>query len=204
MLAPDIVVLQFSENDVEDLAEATNWEELRRNRQAKSSFPMNIMYPVVRSTAIWGLLLRARAINADRKAERTRSSRLDSPAGATPESRAADLEAGSRREYAEKLARFAHILEEHGHPMLFAVYPSFHSVYGTQESDQIEWVTGLADFLGIKNLDLTPALQATGQDRETLYLLPHDGHASPRGNEIAGRAIAQALSDDPALMPVCD
>ena len=202
VLAPDIVVLQFSENDVADLAGATNWEELRRNRQAKSSFPMNIMYPVVRSTAIWGLLLRARAINADRKAERTRSSRLDSPAGATPESRAA--EAGSRREYAERLARFAQILEKHGHPMLFAVYPSFHSVYGTQESDQIEWVTGLADSLGIRNLDLTPALQATGQNRETLYLMPHDGHASPRGNEIAGRAIAQALFDDSALMPACD
>jgi len=88
--------------------------------------------------------------------------------------------------------------------MMFAVYPSFHSVYGPQENDHIEWVMGLADSLGIKNLDLTPVLQATGQDRETLYLMPHDGHASPRGNEIAGRAIAQALFDDPALMPACD
>ena len=203
VLAPDIIVLQFFENDIADLAGPTNWEELRRNRQAKSSFPLNIVYPVVRNTALWGLLLKARRINTDRKAERTRSSELDSPAGAMPGSRAADLEAGSRREYAARLARFAQILEEAGHPMMFAVYPNSTSVYGTQESDKIEWVTGLADSLGIKSLDLTPALRATGQDRETLYLLPHDGHASPRGNQIAGRAIAQVLFDDPALMPAC-
>ena len=88
--------------------------------------------------------------------------------------------------------------------MLFAVYPSFQSVYGPRESDQIEWVMGLADSLGIKTLDLTPALRATGEDVETLYLMPHDAHASRRGNEIAGRTIARTLFDDPVLMQACN
>src|SRR5439155_175083 len=54
-LTPDLVVVVFSENDVTDLGQTPMWTLLAANRRAKSRFPLSLVYPVLRHTALWNL-----------------------------------------------------------------------------------------------------------------------------------------------------
>jgi hypothetical protein len=42
-------------------------------------------------------------------------------------------------------------------------------------------------------LNLLSPLRATNLPPDSLYLLPHDGHASPRANAVAGEWVAAQL-----------
>ena len=50
-VSPDVVILLFSENDVDDLNRVSTWDRLADNRRAKSRFPFSLVYPLLRRTA---------------------------------------------------------------------------------------------------------------------------------------------------------
>lgn len=58
-LSPDLVLLVFHDNDIENLA-APLWPAISRNRELKSRFPLSILYPLLRRTALWNIAMQLR------------------------------------------------------------------------------------------------------------------------------------------------
>jgi len=200
VLEPDLVILQFSENDVSDLAGPPLWEDLERNRNAKARFPLSLAYPHVRGTALWNLALRARsALRSDRAARALqRPSSYPRPVG---EAQGIN---SHRERYAESLEHFRDSLDARGLPFVYAVFPSHLSVYGLRESDQLDWLDSVIRTLELRSVSFLPALAEDGRSQEELYLLPHDGHASGEGYRIAAHALADSLVKGGALRARCD
>ena len=185
-LEPDLVVLVFSENDVHDLARTPMWDRFADNRRRKSRFPLSLAYPVLRRSAVWNFALNVQ--------ERFRVGFAEPDAGAgQPAAQAEpDLEA-ERARYSEALGVMQRMLADQGVPLVFVAYPSRRSlVEGPLWSP---WAVGVARDHGIPSLDLTPALEESGHDVESLYLLPYDAHPSPRGYAVSAGALAEALEE---------
>ena len=196
---PDLVVLQFSENDVTDLAARPMWEQLAENRAAKSRLPLSVVYPVLRRTAIWGLVLRARAEAERRRKVDQRVTPTIDPTSTVDRARVTQL----RERYASLLGDLSAALERRALPLLFVIYPSHLSLYGTVPSNQIGWITAVAERNGIPAVDLSSALARTGEDVNSLYLMPHDGHPSARGYEVASKLVADAALRTPSFARRC-
>jgi len=189
-LEPDVVLLTFSENDVVDLA-APMWVSLESNRRAKSRFPLSILYPVLRQTALWNFGLRVRATWA------TQQRPVDAAASEpTPEQRAAQQQTMQRLrdEYVRRLTRIRDLLDERGIPLVYVLYPTHHSVLALDDAEQMAWVASVGASLGLTTVDLLGPLRASAEPMERLYLLPHDGHPSPLGYRIAARAVLDAVA----------
>lgn len=193
-LGIDLAILTFSENDVTDLA-APMWDQMTANRKAKSRFPLSIVYPVLRRLATWNLVLTVQA-----KLRNRRAATIVRPAGAPASDGAVPR---LRREYATRLGRLARELDAAHVPLVFAIYPSHLTVYGLWSSDQIDWVRRMADSVGVRSVDFTPALRADGRGKEVLYLLPLDGHPSPAGYAVATHVLGAVLDTFPSLASHC-
>ncbi len=68
---------------------------------------------------------------------------------------------------------------------------------------QMEWVTRTAAATPIHVVNLPTPLTARGLGAEGLYLLPYDGHPSPRGYAIAAAYLAERLAALPPLANRC-
>lgn len=187
-LDPDLVVLQFTENDISDLAGTPLWEQLEVNRQAKSGFPLSLVYPWARKTALWQVILRARAIARNRR-EGVRSEDESGASGPT----AQEVER-LRARYAAELETLRDELFAAGVPLLYVVYPSHLSVYDLWDSDQLAWISGVSWGLAIPTVRLLPALVADGRPDTVLYQLPYDGHPAPEGYEVAAAFLADSVA----------
>ena len=187
VLEPDVVVLTFSENDLMDLVGPTLWERLAANRSAKSRFPLSVVYPVARETALWNLLLRARSIQFTREVH---------AAAATPGAESIDpakqQELGEK--YREHLTALSDTLAARRIPLLFAAYPGHWAVADSASSGLVEWALDAARAEGIQAVDLLTPLRESGLATTALFLLPHDGHPSAAGHAIAARVIARRLT----------
>jgi lysophospholipase L1-like esterase len=181
---PDVVLLTFSENDVTDLKDPA-WEALAANRRAKSRFPLSVAYPVLRHLAVWHFALEWRARLHARSVRPVAAS--DARQGARTEI------AGLRNEYERLLRALADDVRSRRATLVLAAFPSHLTVSGTWTDEQLSWLDETATRAGIPGVNVLAALRATGQPAESLYLLPHDGHASPRGNAVAAGAVAQRL-----------
>ena len=182
-LSPDLVILTFVENDVADLGNWPMWEQLASNRRAKSRFPLSAVYPILSESALWNLAL------AIRGAARAGSG----PAGAShdrvtqrPDSSIARL----RSAYTEALRALRDTLSASGIPLVLVIYPSHHALRDSTRRGQVAWATEVGVDLGLPTLSLLGSLQATDKDVTQLYLLPHDGHASPLGYATAADTLA--------------
>jgi lysophospholipase L1-like esterase len=198
-LEPDLVVLQFSENDVRDLAGSAMWDDLARNRHAKSAFPLSLVYPYLRNTALWNLALRAAATIHERSVT-ARVSENDGRENenARPQAETAPPDRKSpdesyRKQYRNLLTGLQSALRANDVPMMMAVMPSHLSVYDQWESDQLDWLEGLTRELGIDAVSFLPAFRDDGRNETELYLLPDDGHTSPAGYRVAARLLAERL-----------
>lgn len=196
-VAPDLVILQFSENDVADLRGQSMWDQLRENREAKSRFPVNIVYGLTRRTALWGLVLRVRAI------ARIRAAADEPPRAPTQVESGSGRYAGLREEYTTHLEDIASLLEAEGIPLVFVAYPVHLTLYGIEDDEQMNWVTSLAATVTGTVIDLRESLAESGLPEEELFLLPHDGHPSPRGYEVASVQVADRLAVEGLLPPAC-
>lgn len=192
-LEPDLVVLQFGEDDVRDLVGPSMWLDLARNREAKSGFPLGLVYPVVRNSALWNLGLRVRSAMVSRRIDDAlEDADPDAPVG--PETPPPDMPE-ARAAYRSLLGSLRDRLNEAGIPLVVAVYPSHLSVYDRWDWDQLEWVDSMTTDLGIPTVSFEPVLRDDGRGDRQLYLLPWAGVASPAAYEITARHLAERLLD---------
>lgn len=202
-LEPDVVLLTFSENDVSDLL-APQWDSLAANRARKSAFPLRYVYPILRRTALWNFALGVRAAAKARATERS----LNAAAPAQDEATVAveapgERTAALREAYVARLRALRDDLQRAGVPLVFAVYPSHHALDDPDAREQLDWIEREARALGLEVVPLLPALRASGQPRDALYLLPHDGHPSPAGYEIAAASLAARVDWDGHAREAC-
>jgi hypothetical protein len=118
-VSPDLVILMFSENDVVDLNRVSTWDRLAANRRAKSHFPLSILYPLLRRTALWHLMLRARS----RASARPNPLRVD---WTTP-GRQDSVTPRLRETYRQALGALRDTIAARGIALAFVVYPSHFS-----------------------------------------------------------------------------
>lgn len=187
VLKPDLVILGFTENDVQDMIGTSAWDIFASNREAKSRFPLNMVYPVLRHSALWHLALRAKAVwSSNRNLRELHAADVSSSAVTTEE---------LRSRYAEYLAELQKTLWKEGVPLFFSISPTHLTLEGSKSREQLDWIVGLADSLGIERLDLSGAFLGSGLQIEEMFLLPHDGHPSPAGHRLAADAILDALRE---------
>ena len=191
LLDPDLVLLVYTEGDVEELASPRSaWEQLSDNRLHKSRFPLSILYPVLRNTALWNLGLRVIATRA-----KERDSALLHGATAVDSIGAVGR---LRERYAAALVAFRDTLAARRVPFVFVMFPSWLDLQSPRED--LTWVARFADTHAINGDNLLPALQAEHLPATKLYLVPKDGHPSRLGHSIAaGDLAARLLRGQPAL-----
>ena len=202
-LNPDLVVLVFSENDVTDLSGTPLWDQIAANRKAKSRWPLSVVYPVLHRMALWNLGLEVRGkLRAWARANAVEPQR---PPDAPPErvGTGTTLE-GLRSGYEVYLSDLGDRLGDSGIPLVFAVYPSHHSVAGTHAAEQVSWAVRVGRSAGLPTVNLLPALRRADSTARRLYLLPHDGHPSPEGHRVAAGVLADSLMAMDILGPLCE
>lgn len=192
VLDPDIVVLMFYDNDITDLAGPRMWQHLQENRQRKSRFPMSLAYDVLNHTAFWSLFLKAREIRARGDAQAAQPVAVDTAAALR-----------TRAEYVARLRAVADTLAARGIPLVFAVMASHRVVDGSEPAAQVRWILQAADSLGLPSANAVAALQQSGLSTKDLFLLPHDGHASPVANSLIASAIHTVLVRQPLMQTRC-
>lgn len=194
-LEPDLVILQFSENDVEDLARPTSaWDQLAANRQAKSKFPFSAFYPYLSRTALWNAALQFMG------AARTRqvSHAMHPPTAEQQDS----LRTVLRDRYRDGLYAFRDSTAARSVPLVFVMYPGHASVTAGR-SEQLTWLEKIATQGWLTTVDLLYPLAQSGLPDTTLFLLPHDGHPSATGYRIAAQFLASALWKNPSVRGRC-
>ncbi len=198
-LSPDLVILLFSENDIADLNRPSTWDRLATNRRAKSRFPLAAVYPVLRHTAVWNFALAVRATwRARAPAAQTIGLSMLSAAG-----RADSLTRELREVYRRALLDVRDTLARRGVPLALVAYPSHLAVTDESLRDQLAWVTRTAADAHLFEVNLLEPLVASGLPAEALYLLPYDGHPSPRGYEITAAYLADRLVSTGPLAAAC-
>lgn len=188
VLRPDLVVLMFYDNDIEDLSQKPLWESLSENRKRKSEFPLSLAYRTFRDTAIWDLLVRAKA----RTQRRDTVHKDRSLVGSEAHTKLQEL-------YATRLSQVSEYLHQQNVKFVFAVFPSHHTFSSDHPTgtacgvEDLIWVTNLARSMKLTTVNILSPLRKTGLKVEELYLLPYDGHASPRAYRIGAEAIAERI-----------
>ena len=194
-LAPDLVILTFSENDVSDLAGQSMWDQLADNRRAKSRFPLSFLYPLLRRTALWNLALQLRG---SRRAE-TNAAAVAAPAAGSADASRQILRDG----YARRLRALHDSLAAAGVPLAFVVFPDHHALTRPERREHVAWAARTGAAIPVPTLELLPALLGTHAPANELYLLPHDGHPNPRGYTVAADTLAQFVAELPVVRSRC-
>ncbi|MFN0218596.1 MAG: SGNH/GDSL hydrolase family protein [Hyphomicrobium sp.] len=193
---PDIVILMFHENDVIDL-NASLWKELEINRQIRSSFPMSVVFSLLHSTATYHLA---------RRAEKQVRDLLRKETMASDASREDELDRRERMKlvYSGELRSVYERLQERSVDFIFAMFPNYLHVgppkpnpaskpgeVSWYDREMVEWAETTAKGMGIPTLNLQDVLYRGLARVEDGYLLPHDGHPSPKGYQVAAEAFAR-------------
>jgi lysophospholipase L1-like esterase len=182
VMDPDVVILMFHENDIDELLNVRIWDQLAMNRRAKSRFPLGAIYPLVRESALWRLTLDA-----------TRTRRLQAGLASTPATPPDAGPAAGREEYRDRLLALASRLEEAGVPFLFAAFPHPKSVAEGRGGADYAWVVDAAASAGLEVVDLLETLLESGESVEDMFLVPLDYHPSPLGHAVAADRISRVL-----------
>lgn len=197
-IAPDLVILAFTENDVGDLASRPLWELLADHRASKARFPFSAVYPLLRRTALWNLALQVRG--------RLRTEGHPD----APQRRAAPGRNGGiapdpalRARYADALTEIAALLSARGVAFAFMDFPAHLTLYGEWSTEQLDWVERTARAAGVTVYSAMPALLADGRGETELFLLPLDGHPSGAGYAVAADFLAKSLLAAPPLRSRC-
>ncbi|MCU7919611.1 MAG: hypothetical protein KZQ95_14825 [Candidatus Thiodiazotropha sp. (ex Epidulcina cf. delphinae)] len=201
-LEPDLVVLVFHENDIEDLYSPL-WLGLARNRAAKSRFPISWLYPLVRNTAIWNFAMQISGkLRAVRAAQATRKSKPDATEGAVVSAHSFDS-VDFRKRYENELRHLRDFLKVRDVAFTFVTYPGHNAVNGSERhSDSVQWAVDIAAKLGIPTINLLGYLR-NNRDPGAAYLLPWDGHPSAKGHSVAATAVMEHLLEQKQVLSSC-
>lgn len=193
-LNPDFVIVVFVMDDFDNLADpVSSWEHLAANRARKSRFPLSIVYPWARNTALWNLLVRARATRMNRQDAVVLQQRYAGDRVATAQH--------LRDRYGDLLLAMQDTLQTRGVPLMLAIYPWSRELLGASEDSR--WLERFATEHKITVVNPLPRLQASRLADTTLYLLPEDGHPSPAGYAIAADVVAERLLTGPGVPASC-
>jgi len=121
----------------------------------------------------------------------------------TAAGRADSLVRELRETYRRALLAVRDTLAQRGVPLALVAYPSHLAVTNQGMRDQLAWFTGTATDAHLFEVNLLQPLAATGLPAQALYLLPYDGHPSPRGYEIAAAFLADRLVSAGPLAAAC-
>ncbi|MCB0335310.1 MAG: SGNH/GDSL hydrolase family protein, partial [Bdellovibrionales bacterium] len=183
---PDVVVLVYSENDLDDLyASPALYKQLEDNRKMKSGL-LGTVYSAVKDTCLFNLVLRARALWRNRNTEGKKAKELDAQG-------VQQVRGRSLIEYRRNFDKFSNLVSAAGAQLIFVTFPSHHTLY-----DQ-DWPSTIGSVLkavpAIDSLDLTPILKQQGLERNELYLLPYDGHPSAKAYALAASELAPLIQN---------
>lgn len=191
-VAPDLVILNFYENDLADLA-GHFWDELASNRLRRSRPPLSWVYGALRSSSLVSLALNTRSRWRARQREDAQG-----PAGVQP------LASPSARDaYASNLDQLLQVVHERRVPFVFSTYPSHLSHAAGRRSPNLQWVEQEVQRHGIIPVSLLDALKGSGLPTQDLYLLPHDGHPRPGGYALAAKVLSDAVTHVPGTRLQC-
>ena len=195
-LEPDLVFLLYSENDLDDLGVSPPLHvQLAHNREIKSGI-LGPVYALARDSALFQLLLRVRGAlrarqAADDAAWQEAAARKDGAHATAEPTVAADD--GRVAEYVAAVLRLRDRLRDRGSGLVLGAYPTHLTLTGGWDRRTLAQVVAAVREAGVCAVDLTPALAGSGLAIDELYLLPLDGHPTPRGYEIAADAVAPHL-----------
>lgn len=198
-LRPALVVITFTENDVTDLRNEPMWDQLARNRAAKSSFPLRYLYPMLRASALWNLAMQVRGrlrASASHDGGAAKAATDSVPGGVRPDST-------RRAAYEMALATLATELRAAGVDAVYVTFPAHFTVYGEWTDEQLRWAEAAAARQSLPVVRTLPAMQASGKGATELFLLPHDGHPSALGYALSADTLAAELRARPALASRC-
>jgi GDSL-like lipase/acylhydrolase family protein len=186
-LHPDVVVLVFSQNDIEDLARPEPMiESMRDHAELKSVFVLGPILKLLQHTAIFNGMQRTAAWLIVREKRQ-----------AVEAAQASEREAARQAElwtaYREKLVEAHGLLAERGIRMLLVAWPSAEQVAGSSPTSPERTLEEYARDLGVEYLDLTPAMSQLRASGTNPYLVPLDGHPSWQGHQAAAAAIRARL-----------
>lgn len=194
---PDIVILTFSENDIDDLAKATpTYLSLQNNRKLKSTGFFGILYRSVRDTALFNFGVRLKAKLA--------LIEFRNPLRKKTEPHPTETDANYEKlweQYEDYLGQMKQFLEERRIRFVFSAFPTHHRIgndilLGWPMSDRLNRIEQLARAMGIPTINILKPLQNSMLSKDELYLLPYDGHASKKGYFIQAKAVFEFLRDD--------
>ncbi len=193
-LAPDIVILTFSENDITDLdAAPSQFDALAENRRVKGQPGLKTIYELVRDTALFNYLLKIRATWKTYSA----------PPIPTSEVHASQEDSLTRHEqlwatYSHHLETMRQTLSNRNIRLIFNGYPTHQRIGADTFTDdrsrvQLNRAETLASDMGIPTVSLLPSFRETGLTKEELYHLPYDGHANKMGYQVQAHALLPAV-----------
>jgi lysophospholipase L1-like esterase len=182
-LSPDVVLLIYYENDLEDLfLEPPMHVRFARNRELKSGV-LGPLYEQVRDTATFNALLHLQGLLRAREVASTPATQQAE--GAEPPPWLAPMV----ERYADEVAALRDRLEAREIELVVAAFPHPFVVSGKYQRDRIAPVSRALAARHIPTVDLTPALRASSQPLTELFLFPHNGHASARAYAIAAEVL---------------
>ena len=184
-VSPDLVVLMYHENDIDELMGPRIWSQLAENRRIKSRFPVSLLYQLLRRSALWNL------------AQDARRSVFLHPvkSGVRPSDRQAPPAAveAAQREYGDHLSALADTLRKLEVPFVFALFPHPESVRSGRGGRDYDSIRAIARSLGVPTVDFLETLQRANASVEDAFLVPEDYHPSARGHEIAAAALKKEV-----------
>jgi len=185
VLKPDVVLLTFSENDVDDLNKTVPLHvTMAANRKWKSGV-MGPIYQAVRDTALFNFLLLAKAWYDDFMTSRA--------IGGVSSGASAESDQLWDR-YEAELGKIAEFLRSQSIDFVFAVFPSHYRIGKPLEPEnRLERARKVSERYGIPVIDLLTPLQDSHLTSTELYLLPYDGHPSRSGYGIVADAMSTYL-----------
>ena len=184
-VAPDLVVLMYHENDIDEMMGSRIWWQIAENRRIKSRFPVSLLYRLLRHSAIWTLAQDAR-----------RSVVLQPSLG---EGQAGDRQVSAeavetaQREYGERLAALADSLRKVDLPFIFALFPHPESVRAGRGGRDYDRIRQSAVSIGLPTVDFLEAIQRSGTRVEDTFLVPEDYHPSALGYSIAAAELREVV-----------
>jgi len=188
VLDPDVVVVMFYENDLEELVHVRLWDQLAMNRSVKSRFPVSLAYGLLRESALWRLGLRSTMTL--RQSLGARMAGAPAPEGGADTGPREIPDTGGEDEYRERLGDLFEETRASGVPFLYVAFPSPTSTASSVPEAPFSWAVATARELGIPTLDLHGPLRESGRPVEELYLVPSDYHPSPAGHALGAELVA--------------
>lgn len=191
VLDPDLVVVMFYENDLEELVHIRFWDQLAMNRRVKSRFPVSVAYGLLRDSALWRLGLRSTMTL--RQSLGARMAGAPAPEGAADSGPQEVPATGGHDEYRERLGDLLEETRATGVPLLYVAFPSPSSTASSVPEVPFSWAVATARELGLPTLDLHGPFRESGRSVEELYLVPADYHPSPAGHTLGAELVADFL-----------